>query len=248
VDDNILGRTGYAKKFLPRLIPLRKKWIGQASVTVANNQEMLRLLSKSGCLGLLVGFETTSADSLKEVGKNQNINNNYFESVKKFHDNGIAILGAFIVGFDSDDRSCFETLLEFAVKSKIDVVQPSILTPYPETALYKRLREEERLLDETWWLKYEADDVVYRPKMMTREELYEGWIWTVRELYKLYPTLKRCLRGFSQRSFMGNIINWKGNMGYRRLAYAKPEAGANPLTTTRQEFLVERQANLQASQ
>jgi len=232
VDDNIVGRTGYAKQLFTRLIPLKMKWVGQASVTVANKEEMLKLLHKSGCQGLFVGFETTSIDSLKQVGKIQNVNNNYFESIKKLHDNGILLLGSFIVGFDSDDKSCFERLLEFAVKSKIDIVNLCILTPYPGTALYEKMKEEKRLIDDKWWLKYDANDVVYKPKLMTREELCQGWIWTIRELYKLCPTLRRCIGGSGRRSLFGNILNWKVNMGFRMNAYAVPEESINPLTTT----------------
>lgn len=221
VDDNIVGRTGYAKQLFTRLIPLKKKWIGQASITVANKKEMLKLLHKSGCEGLFVGFETNSIDTLEEIGKIQNINTNYFESVKKLHDNGISILGSFMVGFDNDDKSCFENLLEFVVTSKIDVVDISILTPYPGTVLYERLKAQKRLINDKWWLKYYADEVVYKPKLMTREELFQGRISTLREIYKIGPTLKRWIRSLSRPSLFGIIINWKGNMGYRMHAYAE---------------------------
>lgn len=221
VDDNIVGSTGYAKQLLTELIPLKKKWVGQASITIANNKEMLKLLARSGCQGLCVGFETTSVDCLKEAGKIQNVKNDYFESVKKLHDNGISILGSFILGFDNDDKSCFEKLLEFAFKSKIDVVYVSILTPYPGTPLYKKMKKEKRLIDDKWWLKYNDYDVVYRPKLMTREQLQEGWIWTTRELYKLGPTLSRCFGGLGRRSLFGNILNWKVNMGLRKKPYTE---------------------------
>ena len=220
VDDNIVGKTGYAKQLFTRLIPLKKKWIGQASITVANKKEMLKLLYKSGCEGLFVGFETSSIDTLKEMGKIQNINTNYFESVKKLHDNGISILGSFIVGFDSDDKFCFENLLEFVATSKIDVVDISILTPYPGTVLYERMKAQKRLINDKWWLKYDADEVVYQPKLMTREELSQGRISTLREIYKIGPTLKRWIRSLTRPSLFGIIINWKGNMGYRKHAYA----------------------------
>jgi radical SAM superfamily enzyme YgiQ (UPF0313 family) len=223
VDDNIVGKTKYAKQLLTSLIPLNKKWIGQASVTVANKEEILKLLHKSGCQGLFIGFETTSVNGLKEIGKSQNVPSDYFEDIKKLHDNGISVLGSFVVGFDSDDKSCFETLLEFAVKSKIDAADFSILTPYPGTVLYERMKEEKRLIDGKWWLKYNANDVVYKPKLITREELSEGWVWTRKELYKLLPVLRRCIQGVGRRSLYGNILNWKVNMGYRRNVYAPSE-------------------------
>lgn len=223
VDDNIFGRTRYAKQLLTRLIPLKKKWVGQAAVTVANNEEVLKHLQKSGCAGLFIGFETNSRDNLKEVGKIQNINNDYIESVKKLHDYGMAVLGSFIVGFDGDDKSCFEKLLEFVEKSKIDVVDVTVLTPYPATVLYKRMKAENRLIDNNWWLKYDASDVAYKPKRMTREELCQGWIMTLKELYRLWPSLKRWIGGLGRRSLFGNYISLKANLGFRMNAYALPE-------------------------
>lgn len=222
VDDNIFGNPGYAKQLLTRLVPLKKKWVGQASVTVANKCKVLKLLHKSGCQGLLVGFETTSTESLNEAAKYHNVQNDYLESIRKLHDNGIPILGSFIVGFDSDDKHCFERILEFALKSKIDVIDVHLLAPYPGTAIYKKMKNEKRLLDDIWWLKYSDNDVVFRPKLMTREELHQGWIWTMRELYKFSPILKRYIGGLGRRSLFSNILNWKVNMGLRTIAYARP--------------------------
>jgi radical SAM superfamily enzyme YgiQ (UPF0313 family) len=222
VDDNLIGKTSYANKLLNRLAPLRKKWIGQAAVTVVNHKAVLKALQKSGCEGLFVGFETNSNTNLNEVGKIQNINSDYFEAIKKLHDHGIAILGSFIVGFDNDDKSCFEGLLEFVAKSKIDVVDVSVLTPYPGTILYERMKLQNRLIDNQWWLKYDASDVVFKPKRMTRAELYRGRVWVLKELHKLGPLLKRWLGGLGGRSLYGDYISLKANLGYRKNANALP--------------------------
>lgn len=232
VDDNIVGRVEYSKELLSRLIPLKKKWIGQATVNVAKNNELLRLIHKSGGEGLFVGFETVSINGLKEVGKLQNINHNYFESIARMHDNGISIMGSFIVGFDSDDKSCFEDLLEFVSRSKIDVVDISVLTPYPGTILYEKLKEENRLIDESWWLKYDSDEVVFEPRQMAREELYEGRNWVLKEIYRLGPTLKRWGHGLNRRTIFGNILNWKVGMGYRRNAYTEKFTKDNLIVET----------------
>ncbi|MGD2187573.1 MAG: radical SAM protein [Desulfobacterales bacterium] len=222
VDDNLIGKTKYVKELLTRLAPLKKKWIGQAAVTVAYQKEVLKLLKKSGCAGLFVGFETNSRSSLKEVRKTQNINRDYFEAVKRLHDHGIAILGSFIVGFETDAKSCFESLLEFVVKSKIDVVDVTVMTPYPGTVLYERMKAENRLIDVHWWHKYDASDVVFKPKRMTRVELYEGRVWLLKELHKLDRLLKRWAGGLGRRSLFGNYISLKANLGFRKNANAIP--------------------------
>lgn len=216
VDDNIVGHPGYAKQLFTKLRSLKRKWVGQASVTVADNDEILKLLYKSGCHALYLGFETTSIVNLKEVGKHQNIKNNFNETIKKLHDNGIIVVGSFIVGFDSDDKFCFEKLLEFSLKSKIEVADIDILVPYPGTVLYKKMEEENRLIEDKWWLKYNGHDVVYKPKLMTREELHQGWIWALKEFYKLRATIKRCVGSAMGRSFLRSILNWNVNMGYRK--------------------------------
>jgi len=215
VDDNIFGNPEYAKELFTRLTPLKKNWFGQASVTVADNEENLKLLRKSGCHALYLGFETTSIDGLKQVGKYQNTRNDYYKTIKKLHDNGLVVLATFILGFDSDDKSCFERLLDFLDKTKLEIALIGVLVPYPGTVLYKKMKEENRLIDDKWWLKYKFDDVVFRPKLMTREELKQGYIWTIKEFYQLRSTLIRYIKGVGRRSIWGNILSWKASMGYR---------------------------------
>jgi len=230
IDDNIVGRPDHAEKWLTRLVPLRKKWIAQASVTAAQNDILLRLLQKSGCQGLFIGFETTSLEGLKEANKKWNMNADYFETVKKLHDHGISLVGSFIVGFDSDDASCFDSILDFAIKSRMEAADFGVLTPYPGTVLYERLKKQRRLIDDDWWLKYKGEDVVYTPKQMTREELYEGWVSMMREYYTIPSTFRRCSTGIKRRSLFANVLNYKVNMGYRRNAYAMPDEPTTPLT------------------
>ncbi len=229
VDDNIFWRKDYTKELFTKLIPLKKKWVSQASVTITNDKETLKLFSKSGCQGLLLGFETPFIDSLKEAGKFQNVKNDYIETINKLHDHGMSVVGTFVVGFDSQGKDCFEKLLDFILKSKIDVVEVNILMPYPGTALYKKMKKEGRLIDDAWWLKFEANDVVFKPKLMTREELYQGWIWTIKELYKICPMLKRWGIGVTRRSLFGNSTILSVNLGFRKNAYALPEESINPM-------------------
>ncbi|NIM49165.1 MAG: radical SAM protein [Gemmatimonadales bacterium] len=221
-DDNIVGRSDYAKQLLRRMIPLRKQWLGQATVKVARDPALLELLQQSGCMGLCLGFETPSIAGLREIGKRHNEVSCYAETVRKLHDKGVSIVGSFIVGLDSDDDSCFETLLEFALRSKIDAADVHILTPYPGTVLYQRLKQQGRLLDNKWWLTYDPSEVVYLPRLMTREQLRDGWRWTRREFYKLRPTLTRCIEGSGRRSVLGNVVTWKVNMAYRKAVMREP--------------------------
>jgi radical SAM superfamily enzyme YgiQ (UPF0313 family) len=108
VDDNIAGRPDYAKELFKALIPLKVRWFSQASIIIAKNRVLLRLTDKSGCKGLFIGFESISTAALKQVGKKINRIDDYRERIKIIHDSsGIGIIGAFIFGFDSDNKAVF---------------------------------------------------------------------------------------------------------------------------------------------
>jgi radical SAM superfamily enzyme YgiQ (UPF0313 family) len=111
-DDNIVGNPGYSRELFRSLIPYKKRWIGQASTTVIRDPDLLRLMAKSGCKGLFVGFESLSEENLRQSHKKHNDPRQYKEVAKRLHDLGIAISGAFVFGLDNDDNTVFERTLE----------------------------------------------------------------------------------------------------------------------------------------
>ena len=119
VDDNIVGNPKYAEELFRALIPYKIKWVSQASVTVARNDELLRLAAASGCIDLFIGFETLSPANLAAVGKKVNIVDEYETVIKKIHSHGIAIHGFFILGLYEDDDEVFERALHFAQKMRL---------------------------------------------------------------------------------------------------------------------------------
>ncbi|HEY78273.1 MAG TPA: B12-binding domain-containing radical SAM protein, partial [Dehalococcoidia bacterium] len=119
VDDNIVGNPKYAKELFHALIPYRIKWVSQASVTVARNDELLRLTAASGCADLFIGFETLSPTNLAAIGKKVNMVDEYETVIKKIHSHGIAIHGFFILGLDEDDEDVFERTLHFAQEMRL---------------------------------------------------------------------------------------------------------------------------------
>lgn len=210
VDDNIISNRAYAREFLKRIEPYNLKWLGQASVNIANDDEMLRLMQKSGCMGLLVGFETLSTSNLNSVGKNFNHPSKYADVVKKIHDYGIGVNGAFVFGLDDDDEGVFDTTSEFIVKAKLDVCYFSILTPYPGTVLYDRFKKEDRIIDYDW-SNYTTSTVVYRPKKLTPEKLIEGYYQAYRNVFG-YTSIFRRLWGTQTRK---NFF-WPMNFGFKQ--------------------------------
>ena len=190
VDDNIAGNPRYAKKLFKALIPLNIKWFGQASLVIAKNRELLRLAAKSGCLSLFVGIESVSPSSLKEVGKSMNKVEEYKESIKIIHDHGIAIIGAFIFGFDSDDKRVFEETVSFIEKNQIELPSLAILTPLPGTRLYEKMEKQGRIISRDW-SKYTVGEVVFQPKLLSVDELQEGYYWARKQLSSLSSIYKR---------------------------------------------------------
>jgi len=192
-DDNIIGNPFYSKELLKALIPLKKKWIGQASLSGLRDAENVALLAKSGCIGLLIGFESLSKSNLIQSQKYQNDPTEYREVIHTLHRFGITIWGSFIFGFDEDDPSIFEETVAFAIQTKLFSVVFALLTPYPETAFYQRVKEEGRLVQDQWWLleRQEESAPFFIPKKMSSEVLREGWKRAWKEFYSFPSIWKR---------------------------------------------------------
>jgi radical SAM superfamily enzyme YgiQ (UPF0313 family) len=191
-DDNVIGNVPYFRSLFTALEPLKLKWIGEASLAGLDNGENLKVLQKSGCKALFIGFESVNPQ-LKTVGKTQNNPGRYAEVIQKLHDHGIIAYAAFMFGFDFDDASVFERTVEFAIANKIILAQFAMLTPYPGTRLYSRLQAEGRLLREKWWLEPNQEVLAphFRPKLMEPGQLREGWKRAWKEFYAFSSIWKR---------------------------------------------------------
>jgi radical SAM superfamily enzyme YgiQ (UPF0313 family) len=175
VDDNLGFDRRAAKKIFTEMISLKKKWIGQGTVALAEDPELLILMKRSGCEGLLIGFESVNRETQSKILKFRKMKINYSEAIQRFHSEGIPILGAFIFGFDNENKDIFDQTIEFALSVKLDFAQFKPLPPYPGTCLYHRLQKEDRLLVPDWWLKrYKSNALLFRPKSMTPDEFLEG--------------------------------------------------------------------------
>ena len=213
IDDNIISNRAYAREFLSRIADLKLKWFGQASVNIAGDPEILKLCQQSGCKGLFMGFESLSPETIAAMGKRVNHPDQYFDIVQKIHDHGIGIDGSFVFGFDNDDEGVFDRTLEFVLKAKIEVTYFSILTPYPGTRLHKRLVREDRILTRDWSL-YDANHVVFKPKILTADQLLKGYYRVFKEVYSIPSIFKR----------LWGTTAWKNlfypmNLGFRQSVY-----------------------------
>lgn len=190
IDDNFIGNPKWTKEFLQRLKPLNVKWNAAVSINVAYDEKMLDLMKESGCQGLFIGFESINKDAIKDVHKVQNVDLSYEMAIKKIHDRGIMINASFVFGLDNDNKDTFQNTLDFIIKNKIETVTSHILTPYPGTKLYEKMKNEGRIISDDLSL-YNTANVVYKPKNISKEELYEGYIWMYKEIYSIKNIFKR---------------------------------------------------------
>ncbi len=217
-DDNICGKPDYAKELFSQLIPLKKKWGGQTSITIAKDDELLNLYAKSGGRYAFIGLETLSQENLQDINKPWNKAVDFEEAIRKIHRAGINIIGSFIFGLDNDDPSVFRRTYDFILKTGIAAAQFHILTPFPGTRLYTRMEEEGRIIDRDW-SKYHTSEVVFQPAKMTVRELQDGYNWIFRRTYSSRSILSRVFR-----SMRGIPYRTAVNISYRRKAKQTPVA------------------------
>jgi radical SAM superfamily enzyme YgiQ (UPF0313 family) len=192
LDDNLLGNCRYARELLVALRSFKKKWYTQASVSIARDEETLKLAKEAGCCVLALGLESVIQASLDYANKTCNQTDFYHDAVERIHSAGIMVAASFVLGFDEDDASVFEKTLNFAVESGLDFASFHILTPYPGTPFYDQMKREGRLLvPDGHWQKFDTQHVVFRPRKMTPWELQEGFRWLWREFVSLKSIWKR---------------------------------------------------------
>ncbi len=193
VDDNIVGNKRRAKELFQALIPLKVRWISQCSLDIADDEELLDLAKRSGCLSLLIGFESVAVESLVEMNKKNVKRLSYELNIAKIRQAGILIFGLFIFGFDSDPDSVYEDTLRFIERNGIACATYSVLTPFPGTAFFDRFEAEGRLLHKNW-AYYDVAHTVFSPLNGTPEDLQRAFYDTAQRTYAWGSMLKRIMK------------------------------------------------------
>lgn len=215
LDDNIIGHQQYAKELFKAIKPLKIRWVGQASISFANNIEMMQLAKQSGCKGLFIGLESVSEDQIKKLRKLNGELEKIKQSLKKIRKMGIIIFASVIFGFDDDTHQSFKKTLKFLMKNKISIASFNILTPYPGTKIYNEFKQNGRLINDNWDY-YDHHTVVFKPKNMTPLELQLGKINAKDKFFRLSSIIKRMSGNLSNPA-----IYLATNFGYRKLAKAE---------------------------
>ncbi len=217
-DDNMFLNRRFSKELLRALIPMKIRYMAQSDIGIAKDDALLRLMYESGCVMVLIGLESLSLDTLNTVdGFKAKMLHRYAEYVEKIQSFGIAVLGAFILGFDHDDPTTFQKIEDFVRENSI-YPQITIATPLPRTAFTDRLSREGRLPGATYWDRCTYYDAIFEPRHMGKEELERG-------VARLHQNLLNPEASAQRRSyFRGVMRQLQGKNLYRWPQAAPPNS------------------------
>jgi radical SAM superfamily enzyme YgiQ (UPF0313 family) len=211
VEDNFVGNIAHVKTLLREIRGMNIRWVGQGTLTMARDPELLKLMRESGCMGVLIGFESLNPTTLAEMNKSFNSKlGNYAELIKRLHSYGIALYGTFVFGYDSETLNSIKNTAERAIDFGLFMAAFNHLMPFPGTPLYHKFVQEGRMKNEKWWLdpSFRFGDVPFTPKNMSADELHQACIDARRTFYGYGAIASRA------------ITNIAGNCGSLRKAGA----------------------------
>ncbi len=206
VDDNLAADPKNALELFRKIEPLKIKWAGQGTLSMARNPELISAMKKSGCELILIGFESLEEENLRQMNKPFNSMKGERDIlIKRIHDAGIGIYATFLFGYDWDTEDTFERTLAFARKHRFYTAAFNHLLPFPGTKLYERLKAEGRLIYDKWWLEpdYHYGQLAFNPKNLKAHEVSRLCRET-RKSFSGLPTVIR--RGFQSMGHSSPII------------------------------------------
>jgi radical SAM superfamily enzyme YgiQ (UPF0313 family) len=209
LDSNPFEDAAHGDMLFSLLSSYRCEWYAASSLKCITSEAWVRSAAKSGCKGLLIGFESLNQSSLVGEGKGFNKVDRYVSTIRLLHDNGIAVLGCFVFGFDQDDASVFERTVEFVDRSGIDLVLYSIYTPFPGSPALTSLEAEGRILHRDW-RRYDGRHTTFLPARMSADQLQQGLFYAWSKTYGL-PSIIRRIAGVSPAP----LFSLFGNLAFR---------------------------------
>jgi len=182
IDNNLGSRPAYLRDLSRALGRTGKIWSAAVTLDVTDDPGLVRDMALGGCSGVFIGFESLSGENLADARKKSPRPEEYSRRVAILHRYGIQVNGSFVFGFDHDRPDVFERTVEWIESNRLECATFHILTPYPGTPLFRLLESEGRLLHRDWDL-YDTAHVVFRPRLMSPDRLYEGYAWAYRHVF-----------------------------------------------------------------
>ncbi len=215
VDDNITSNFDEAKELYRQLAKHKIRWVSQASINAAHDEEFLDLISRSGCEGLLIGFESLERETLRMMKKKFNtMGGGYEAALEKLNRYNIRLYTTFVFGYERDTAKTFDDTVEFANRHRFYMAAFNHLTPFPGTPLYERLKQQGRLLYDAWWMdpSYSYNKIPFKPELLEPEELQQLCIEARANFYSVPNILRRFANPVNRSNlFMARhypLINW----------------------------------------
>lgn len=203
VDDNIFADREKAVKLFLLMKKLRKKWACQISMDIAENAEILKIMKQSGCMMVLIGFESLNKENLKKMNKKANMKVDYEKALNNIYGAGLMVYGTFVIGYGEDTVNSAQEIVDFTVHHKFAIANFNPLMAMPGTALYERLKWENKLVIDKWWLEnnFRYGDSMIVPENMTGIQLSESCRDARYSFYSLGNIFKRMM----SRSNLKNV-------------------------------------------
>jgi radical SAM superfamily enzyme YgiQ (UPF0313 family) len=206
IDNNLGSRPDYLRALCRALKPLEIIWSAALTIDVTDDPALVREMALAGCTGLFIGFESLNGGNLEDARKRTPAPEDYARRVEILHDHGIQVNGSFVLGFDHDGPDVFAKTVEWIEQNRLECATFHILTPYPETPLFKQLEAQKRVIHRDWRL-YDTAHVVFEPARLTAEQLHAGYEWCYRRL-------------FSHRSiWRRRPTDWRAVLPYLAMSY-----------------------------
>jgi radical SAM superfamily enzyme YgiQ (UPF0313 family) len=193
MDDNLTADRGHAEELFRRMTPLKKQWFSQCSIRIAYDDRLLKAAAASGCRGLFIGLESLSQDNLSNWHKKTNKASEFEWAIGKLHQHGIGVVPGIVFGYDGDTPAIFDQTLEFLLRTNVDALQATILTPFPGTPLHQEMEQQGRITDRNW-AHYDFGHVVFEPKQMSAATLKAGHDRVLTQFYSWKNSAGRFLR------------------------------------------------------
>ena len=183
-DDNSFVNKAHSKELMHALIPEHIRWFTESDIAVADDDALMR---QAGCAQILVGLESPNAAALDRIEQQKNFKRDrlehYKEAIARIQSHGISVNGCFVLGLDGDTTAIFDDVFRFVEESGLTEVQITVMTAFPGTPLYARLRGEGRLIEPEAWEKCTLFDVNLTPKQMSVTDLEAGLVDLAKRLY-----------------------------------------------------------------
>lgn len=215
LDDNILSDREYILRLCAEIEKLNMTWLSQCEISIADDEEVLKAVAKSGCISLSFGIESISQESLDAMHKSWAKVSRYSEQIRKIQAAGIDVSTEMVIGAEGDTVESIRKTADFITENKITVPRFYILTPIPGTVFYEEMKNAGRLVTEDIY-RFNGAFAVHKPKNMSSETLTEEYWKLYREVFSLKSIVKRTIlrKDFLKHPFK-NLFYFYVNLYYK---------------------------------